>query len=115
VRRLSCGMRTGDPQGTFVLDGPWAGSVVGSLREPGFLLTTELVYLAELGGVRPVEVPVHLREDHGAHGTRVRLADIRKMLLGTLALRRRKPALVAAAAQRPAGRVTSLVNSAGRS
>jgi dolichyl-phosphate beta-glucosyltransferase len=120
LRRVACGMRTGDPQGTFVLDGRWARTVVGSLREPGFLLTTELVYLAELQGVRPVEVPVRLREDHAAHGTRVRLADIRKMMLGTLALRRRKPALSAAVAleagaQSPAGSVTNLVNSAGRS
>jgi glycosyltransferase involved in cell wall biosynthesis len=115
LRRVACGMRTGDPQGTFVLDGAWARSVVGALREPGFLLTTELVYLAELQGIRPVEVPVRLREDHAAHGTRVRLADIRKMMLGTLALRRRKAGLSAVPPQSPAGSVTSLVNSAGRS
>lgn len=93
LRRLVCGLRTGDPQGTFVLDGAWARSVVGSLREPGFLLTTELVYLAELRGVRPVEVAVRLRENHDAHGTRVRASDVRKMLVGTVALHRRRSAL----------------------
>ena len=98
LRRIACGMRTGDPQGTFVLDGPWARAVAESLQEPGFLLTTELVYLAELQGVRPVEVPVRLRADHAAHGTRVRLVDIRKMMLGTVALRRRKAVLAATAA-----------------
>lgn len=93
VRRLVCGMHTGDPQGTFVLDGPWARSVVGSLCEPGFLLTTELVYLAELRGVQPVEVPVRLRANHDAHGTRVRPSDVRKMFLGLISLRRRRQTL----------------------
>jgi glycosyltransferase involved in cell wall biosynthesis len=93
ARRLVCGMHTGDPQGTFVLDGSWARSVVGSLREPGFLLTTELVYLAELQGLQPLEVPVRLRADHDAHGTRVRPSDVRKMLVGLLSLRRRRQSL----------------------
>lgn len=93
ARRVLCGMRTGDPQGTFVLDGPWARSIAPVLREPGFLFTTELVYLAEVGGLRPVEVPVRLRENHEAHASRVRASDIRKMLFGMLSLRRRRFAL----------------------
>jgi dolichyl-phosphate beta-glucosyltransferase len=93
VRRVLIGMRTADPQGTFVLDGGWARSVCGLLRESGFLLTTELVYLAERSGIRPLEVPVRLQARHGAHPTRVRPSDVRKMLLGTLALRRRRKLL----------------------
>jgi glycosyltransferase involved in cell wall biosynthesis len=95
-RRLICGMHTGDPQGTFVLDGTWARSIVGTLQQSGFLLTTELVYLAELNGISPVEVPVRLRADHDAHGTRVRPADVRKMLLGLVNLRRRRAKLSSA-------------------
>jgi glycosyltransferase involved in cell wall biosynthesis len=97
VRRLVCGIRTGDPQGTFVLDGPWARSVAAALREPGFLLTTELVYLAELQGVAPIEVPVRLRAGHDAHGTRVRPSDVRNMLAGLFGLRRRRRRLASAA------------------
>ena len=89
LRAAILGMRTRDPQGTFALDGPWARRVVGRLDEPGFLLTTELVYLAETSGIRPVEVPVRLRDAHAAHGSRIRVGDVWRMGVGLLALRRR--------------------------
>lgn len=91
LRWLVLGMRTGDPQGTYVLDGRWARAVVGGLREPGFLITTELSYVAELSGIRPVEVPVRLRPSHDAHGSRVGfVGDAWRMALALLDLRRRR-------------------------
>jgi glycosyltransferase involved in cell wall biosynthesis len=96
VRRILLGMRTGDPQGTFVLDGKWARSVAERLREGGFLMTTELAYIAELHDIRPVEVPVRLRETDRAHRTRVRIVrDVTNMVLGMVALRRRRAELSA--------------------
>jgi glycosyltransferase involved in cell wall biosynthesis len=89
VRRVILGMRTRDPQGTFMLDGEWARSVAPRLTEPGFLLTTELVYLAESSGVRPVEVPVQLSAAHAAHSSRIKLADVWKMGVGLIGVRRR--------------------------
>lgn len=89
LRRMILGMRTRDPQGTFVLDGTWARSVVARLREPGYLFTTELCHLAESGGIVPVEVPVRLRPSHGSHTSRVTVRDVWRMGSGLLTVRRR--------------------------
>lgn len=108
ARRAVLGMRTGDPQGTFILDGDWARAVAPLLAEPGFLFTTELCYLAERAGIRPVEVAVVLRESHAGHGSRIRFSDVWRMFVGLFVIRRRHqgPTAVAApehAAYRPSG------------
>jgi dolichyl-phosphate beta-glucosyltransferase len=89
LRRLVLGMRTLDPQGTFVLDGDWARRVVPLLTEDGYLVTTELCYLAERAGIEPVEVPVRLSAEHRAHRSRVRLHDVWQMAAGLAGIRRR--------------------------
>lgn len=93
LRLAILGMHTRDPQGTFILDGDWARKVEPRLTEPGFLLTTELTFLAERAGIRTVEVPVRLRESHDGHGSRIRLSDPVKMGLGLFTLRRRHATL----------------------
>jgi glycosyltransferase involved in cell wall biosynthesis len=92
LRRIILGMRTGDPQGTYVLDGPWARSVAPVLRQPGFLFTTEFTYVAELAGLRPVEVPVRLRRIDPSHRSRIRPSDPVKMGIGLFELRLRRRA-----------------------
>jgi Glycosyl transferase family 2 len=96
LRWLILGMRTRDPQGTFVLDGEWVRAAGPLLAEQGFLLTTELTYIAERSGIKPVEVPVRLRPTHDAHGSRIRLSDPLKMGAGLFGLRlRHRRSLVA--------------------
>jgi glycosyltransferase involved in cell wall biosynthesis len=92
LRRLVLGMRTRDPQGTFVLDGDWARALAPMLVEDGYLVTTELCYLAERAGIQPVEVPVRLSADHGGHRSRVRLHDVWEMSVGLAGIRRRHAA-----------------------
>jgi glycosyltransferase involved in cell wall biosynthesis len=89
LRWVVLGMRTRDPQGTFILRGDWIRGIAGKLTEPGFLLTTEVVYLAERSGIRTVEVPVRLRESHEANGTRIKLDDVYKMGKGLFTIRLR--------------------------
>ncbi|SNS01852.1 Glycosyltransferase involved in cell wall bisynthesis [Geodermatophilus pulveris] len=105
LRRLVLGMRTLDPQGTFVLAGDWARAVGPRLTEPGYLVTTELCFLAERSGVQPLEVPVRLAPAHRGHGSRVTARDVWQMGAGLAGIRRRHGAAVAggvrgAAAQR---------------
>jgi glycosyltransferase involved in cell wall biosynthesis len=88
ARWIVLGMRTRDPQGTFALDGAWARSVAPRFNESGFLMTTELVYLAEKSGIRTVEVPIVLAESHAAHGSRIRLGDIFNMFVGLFKVRK---------------------------
>jgi hypothetical protein len=88
---LTLGMTTRDPQGTYVLYGPWIRAVTPALRQPGFLVTTEIAYLAQLSGTRPVEVPVTLRESD--HHTRITMSDPIRMAMGLVATRARKRAL----------------------
>jgi glycosyltransferase involved in cell wall biosynthesis len=99
LRWIILRMRTADPQGSYIIDGRWARAVAPSLNEPGFLFSTELAYAAEQSGIRPVEVPVRLRDSH--HGTRIRISDIYKMGIGLLAVRRRRRALVRAGTTAP--------------
>ncbi|RSM64016.1 dolichyl-phosphate beta-glucosyltransferase [Kibdelosporangium aridum] len=89
LRFIVLGMRTRDPQGTFAIDGEWVRSVGPQLTEEGFLLTTELTYLAERSGIKTIEVPVRLRESHAAHGSRIRISDVWKMGLGLITVRKR--------------------------
>jgi glycosyltransferase involved in cell wall biosynthesis len=91
LRLVILGMRTRDPQGTFIIDGDWARKVEPRLTEQGFLLTTELTFLAEREGIRTTEIPVRLRESHDVHGSRIRLSDPIKMGLGLFTLRRKHP------------------------
>jgi uncharacterized protein (TIRG00374 family) len=89
MRRLVLGMRTGDPQGTILMDGDLARTFAEQAAEPGFLYSTELVHLAEAEGIRPTEVAVSLRSDHATHPSRVSLADVWAMAIGLFRLRSR--------------------------
>ncbi|MCZ4077301.1 glycosyltransferase [Rhodococcus sp. H36-A4] len=89
LRRIVLGMRTGDPQGTVLVDGDLIRGLASDIVEPGFLFTTELVYLVEKLDIRPQEVPVRLSEDHDSHGTRVSRADVVSMGLGLFRIRKR--------------------------
>lgn len=89
LRRAVLGMRTRDPQGTFVLAGDWARAVGPRLTESGYLVTTELCFLAERSGVQPLEVPVRLSPQHREHRSRITVRDVRQMAVGLLAIRRR--------------------------
>ncbi len=89
LRWLTLGMRTGDPQGTFILSGDLARQLAPEIREPGFLFTTELAYVLERLGIRPVEIPVRLEAHHASHGSRVAMHDVMAMATGLLRLRRR--------------------------
>ncbi|MFE3289626.1 glycosyltransferase [Rhodococcus sp. NPDC059234] len=89
MRRVVLGMRTGDPQGTVLIDGDLVRELAHELVEPGFLFTTELVYVVEGMGIRPAEVPVRLSADHGSHDTRISRADVVSMGLGLFRLRTR--------------------------
>jgi dolichyl-phosphate beta-glucosyltransferase len=89
LRRAVLGMRTLDPQGTFVLAGDWARTLVPRLQEPGYLVTTELCFLAEREGIVPLEVPVRLVTDHGDHRSRIAVGDVWRMGVGLIGMRRR--------------------------
>lgn len=97
LRRLILGTRTGDPQGTFLVDGDLLRALAPHLTEPGFLFTTELDYAVESAGIRPVEVPVRLADEHRGHASRIAARDVVQMARGLLALRRRRDALRTAA------------------
>ena len=89
LRRVVLGTRTLDPQGTFVLAGDWARRTGPRLTEPGYLVTTELCYLAERQGAQPLEVPVRLSPQHCDHRSRVTVRDVGQMAVGLLRIRRR--------------------------
>ncbi|MGN7135391.1 glycosyltransferase [Rhodococcoides corynebacterioides] len=93
LRRIVLRTRTGDPQGTFLLDGPLARELAPALTEPGFLFTTELDYAVELAGIRPVEVPVRLSDSHHDQASRVAPSDIVAMARGLWQLRARRRGL----------------------
>lgn len=113
LRRSILGMRTLDPQGTFVLDGEWARRVVGELTEPGYLVTTELAFVAERCGIQPVEVPVRLSGAHGGHRSRVKPGDVWRMGVGLVGIRRRHARTRVPTPARPLpGRVPAVEESA---
>jgi glycosyltransferase involved in cell wall biosynthesis len=86
--RWILGMRTGDPQGTILMDGRLIRSLTRRTSETGFLFTTELVYLAERRGLRPLEIPVRLSDVHSAHPSRVSASDVPRMGWGLFRVRR---------------------------
>jgi glycosyltransferase involved in cell wall biosynthesis len=87
--RAILGMRTRDPQGTLILEGNLARELAQLAVEPGYLFTTELIYLAERVGIRPVELPVRLRESHRQHRSRIHAADMVAMAIGLMRIRAR--------------------------
>jgi glycosyltransferase involved in cell wall biosynthesis len=87
LRRLTLGMRTGDPQGTILMDGDLIRRLAPDTAEPGFLFTTELIFIAECMGIRPAEVPVRLSARHRDHQSRIAVSDVLRMGLGLLRLR----------------------------
>ncbi|RVW01019.1 glycosyltransferase [Rhodococcus spongiicola] len=97
LRRVILGTRTGDPQGTFLVDGDLLRALVPHLVESGFLFTTELDYAVESAGIRPVEVPIRLSGEHRAHASRISAGDVVRMAKGLWSLRRRRSALRSAA------------------
>ena len=93
LRRATLGMRTGDPQGTLVIEGELLRALAPTLGEPGFLFTTELVHVVERMGLRPIEVPVSLQETHRYHASRVSTWDAVAMGIGLVRLRHRHRSL----------------------
>jgi glycosyltransferase involved in cell wall biosynthesis len=87
LRRLILGMKTGDPQGTVIIKGDLLRTIAPTLREDGFLFTTELIYRVERMGLRPVEVAVKLSADHADHPSRVSPSDVLSMAVGLLRVR----------------------------
>jgi hypothetical protein len=88
ARWLALGLRVGDTQGTFLIEGDLARRLVAETSVRGFGMTTELVALAMRNGVHPIELPVVLEGSTGP--TRVRFAaDGVAMLLTLVQLRRR--------------------------
>jgi glycosyltransferase involved in cell wall biosynthesis len=88
ARRLMLGLKVGDTQGTFVIEGDLARRLVSSTSVSGFGMTTELVALAARYGTEPVELPVVLEEQPSP--TRIRYwVDGAEMLVSLAQLRRR--------------------------
>jgi glycosyltransferase involved in cell wall biosynthesis len=88
LRTLVLGIRTGDTQGSMLVDGNLARSLRSELRCRDYLFLTELVACAATNGVLPVEVPViyeHARDDSKVHP----IADSVHMLAGLYGLHRR--------------------------
>jgi hypothetical protein len=88
ARRLVLGLKVGDTQGTFVIEGELARRLIAGTTVSGFGMTTELVALAARHGTEPLELPVVL--DCTPAPTRVRFAvDGVEMLVSLVRLRRR--------------------------
>lgn len=88
TRRIVLGLKVGDTQGTFVIEGELARRLVGGTLVSGFGMTTELVALAACHGAEPVELPVVLEEQPSS--TRIRYwVDGAEMILNIFQLRRR--------------------------
>lgn len=87
-RRVLLGSKVGDSQGTIIAEGDWLRQVVEHVDEPGFLFTTQLIFVAELQGVSISEVPVVLSSDHSPKPSTVRVSDVLDMGVGLLRLRK---------------------------
>lgn len=90
LRRMLLSSRTGDSQGTLLVDADFARKFAEVSQESGYLWSTELIYAAECAGLPVQEVPVVLSEAHDAHATRVRTSDVTDMIKGLARLRRRR-------------------------
>ena len=107
LRRIILGSRVGDSQGTLLLAGELARRLAPELGEPGFLLSTEIIHLAERDGIAPVEVPVTLSADHGDHASRVAFSEVWRMGIGLVRLRLRHRSHSRAASVNPEARTGS--------
>jgi glycosyltransferase involved in cell wall biosynthesis len=87
LSRAVLNLKTADPQGTILGDGRLLRAIVKATREEQFLFSTELVFLAERAGYRPLEVPVTLRASHRFHASRVRPMDVFQMAVGLIRIR----------------------------
>jgi dolichyl-phosphate beta-glucosyltransferase len=88
ARRIALGLDVGDTQGTFVIDGELARSLVASTTVVGFGMTTELVALAARQGEQLIELPVVL--DAPITPSRIRwFSDGLEMIVSLYQLRRR--------------------------
>lgn len=93
LRWLILGMTVADCQGTLFVDRAWLQGRIPSLRENGYLASTEIVYLAQVDRKPVIEVPVTLQPSHEGGRTRIRFSDIWDMAFGLIRLRRRRRAL----------------------
>jgi glycosyltransferase involved in cell wall biosynthesis len=90
LRRVILGSRVGDSQGTLICDGKWLRRVAPHCQDSGFLFSTEIAYAAELAGLSIIEVPVRLRRMAEEKASSVHLADVRKMGMGLIRMRRER-------------------------
>lgn len=87
LRLLVLGSKIGDSQGTFVLNGDWIRSRQEKLTSSGFLITAEIVELAERDHLTIVEVPVKLRNSHDLKKSSVKPKHVISMLIGIFSIR----------------------------
>ena len=87
--RAILGTRTRDPQGTLIVEGILARELAQHAVEPGYLFTTELIYIVERIGIYPTELPVRLRASHRDHRSRIKPGDMAAMAIGLLRVRAR--------------------------
>jgi dolichyl-phosphate beta-glucosyltransferase len=87
LRLLILGLRVRDSQGTILIQSPLARRILPYLRCGGFLISTEVVYVAQRAGTVAVELPITYTA--GRTSTVSPLRDSTRMALGLLSLRRR--------------------------
>lgn len=93
LRRAVLRLQVGDTQGTVFVPAEWARGVLPSLREGGYLFSTELLYAGHLQGLPIAEVPIRMRPREEAGGTRIKVSDVWEMAAGLVRLRRRRAEL----------------------
>lgn len=92
ARRVLFSTTIGDSQGSFVIDGTLARRLFPLTVEPSYVAQAEVVLLAELAGIRIVEVPVVL--DARGEGSSVHpVRTSAEMASGLVRLRRRMGAM----------------------
>lgn len=88
VRRVLLGLKVKDSQGTILMEGDLARSLLPQLVSGDYLVSTELLVLAAARGHAPVEVPVDYLDPRP--DSRIRpLRDSLEMFSGLVRLRRR--------------------------
>lgn len=87
LRKLVLRSNVGDSQGTFVVDGVWIRSRLEKLSSSGFIITAEIVEIAERDHLQIIEVPVRLRNSHELKKSSVKARHIVAMLLGIFRIR----------------------------
>jgi glycosyltransferase involved in cell wall biosynthesis len=87
LRRAVLGLRIGDSQGTYVLDGDIARQLAEAAAEEGYIFTTEIAYLAKQRGISIEELPVKM--DPAIRPSTVRIfRDSWRMFIGIIRIRR---------------------------